>query len=157
MVKVLFVCLGNICRSPTAEIVFRSLVEKAGLADSVQIDSAGTGDWNIGRPPDQRAQKAAATRGYDLSALRARKVSAADFSKFDLVIAMDRSNLVALSQICPPDKEGRLHLYLDFTPGLEGQDIPDPYYGRREGFERMLDLIETGAAHILEQKIRLSA
>lgn len=154
MVNVLFVCLGNICRSPTAEAVFRSLVEKADLADSVFVDSAGTGDWHIGKPPDRRAQMAASARGYDLSTLRARQVSTEDFDRFDLLLAMDRSNLVTLAQLCPPHAEDRLHLFLDFAPGLEGQEVPDPYYGGAAGFERMLDLIETGAQHLLNSKLK---
>lgn len=157
MVNVLFVCLGNICRSPTAEVVFRTMVERANLTESVHADSAGTGTWHLGKPPDRRAQRAAAARGYDLSPLRARKVTADDFGRFDLVLAMDRGNLIALSQLCPPGAEDRLHLFLDFTPGFEGQEVPDPYYGGRAGFERMLDLIETGAQHLLDQKVRLVA
>jgi protein-tyrosine phosphatase len=139
---VLFVCMGNICRSPTAEGVFRRAVDLAGLADAIHADSAGTGDWHVGSPPDRRAIQAARRRGYDLTALRARQVTASDFTRFDWIIAMDRSNLRTLENLRPPEFGGHLRLLLTFAPELGIEEVPDPYYGGPEGFEQVLDLIE---------------
>ncbi len=149
MVKILFVCMGNICRSPTAEGVFRELAERAGLGRTIEIDSAGTHGYHIGAPPDPRAQKAAARRGYDLSRLRARRVKDADFLRFDHILAMDGDNLASLRQACPPEERLRLGLLLDH--GRSGErDVPDPYYGGPEGFEHVLDLIEDAAAGLID-------
>ena len=156
MVKVLFVCLGNICRSPTAEGVFRKLVREAGLSDEIKIDSAGTGAWHINQPPDQRSQDAALKRGIDLSAQRARKISIHDFNDFDYLVAMDRSNISNLKKICPPDLVSRISLFLEFAPKLQRQEVPDPYQGGDEGFELVLDLIEVASqgllSHIINNK-----
>ena len=140
--RVLFVCLGNMCRSPTAEVVFRTAVRRAGFADRVEVDSAGTGDWHIGNPPDARAVAHAARRGYDLTPLRARQVSADDFEAFDWILAMDSSVLAALEAMRPPTFDGHLGLFLDVTPALNTREVPDPYATGPEGFEHALDLIE---------------
>jgi protein-tyrosine phosphatase len=149
MVAVLFVCLGNICRSATAEGVFRALMMAEGLADRIDVDSAATHDYQTGRAPDSRAQAIARKRGIDLSSQRARQVSADDFRRFDYVLAMDRANLADLRRICPPDAQARLHRFLDFSPGLEGGDVPDPYYGDQRDFALMMDLLEAGARGLL--------
>src|SRR5690554_1052508 len=148
--KVLFVCLGNICRSPTAEGVFRYHVEQAGLQERIVIDSAGTADWHIGKAPDPRTVKAAAKRGYDLSALRGRQAQAADFQRFDLILAMDNSNLANLQAIRPADARAELALYLPRV-GLEQREVPDPYYGGEEGFEQVLDLLEQASDALLNE------
>lgn len=149
MLNVLFVCLGNICRSPAAEGLFRALVAQAGFADHIAVDSAGTGGWNVGRAPDARAQAVVRSRGVDISALRARRVSTEDFRRFDYVVAMDAANVMALAAICPADAGGRLHMLLDFAPEAGRREIPDPYYGGPEAFEDMLALIEIGASGLL--------
>jgi protein-tyrosine phosphatase len=148
--RVLFVCLGNICRSPTAEGVFRELVNQKGVADQISIDSAGTGDWHIGRPADVRAAQAALSRGYDLSSLRARQAIADDFRQFDYVLAMDESNLNNLRQLAPVDFQGYLGLFLDFSQQDEYTEVPDPYYGGEQGFELVLDLIEDASEGLLQ-------
>lgn len=152
-IGVIFVCMGNICRSPTAEGVFLRHVEQAGLSDRIYVDSAGTHAYHISEPPDARAQRVAQARGYDLSPLRARRVSAEDFAKFEYVVAMDSENHRNLQQICPPGLEDRLSLFLSFAPDSEVDEVPDPYYGGVKGFDRVLDLIET-ASHGLLQDIR---
>jgi len=149
LVNVLFVCLGNICRSPSAEGVFRAYVEREGLSDHIAIDSAGTGNWHVGHSPDFRAQAAAKRRGIDLSELRARVARTEDFYRFDYVLAMDHENLSDLSRICPPGRKDRLALFLDFAPALGQRQVPDPYYGGAQGFEHMLDLIEGGSRELL--------
>tara|TARA_R110001592_G_scaffold6774_6_gene36766 strand:- start:48872 stop:49357 length:486 start_codon:yes stop_codon:yes gene_type:complete len=147
--KVLFVCLGNICRSPTAHGVFQKLVSDAGLQDSIQIDSAGTGDWHIGHSPDERTQRAASKRGYDLSMLRARQVTVADFEDFDYVLAMDKSNLKDLRAMAG-DKTGcHVSLFLDFAESSWKREVPDPYYGGEDGFETVLELVEDAARGLL--------
>jgi protein-tyrosine phosphatase len=151
---VLFVCLGNICRSPTAEAVFRHRAARHGLADRWLIDSAGTGDYQIGEPPDVRAIQHARARGYDLGARRARQVSTDDFERFDWILAMDRSNLFALDALRPSAYRGHLGLLLDFAPELGVRDVPDPYEGGAQGFERVLDLIEPACEGLIA---RLSA
>jgi protein-tyrosine phosphatase len=149
MVAVLFVCLGNICRSVTAEGVFQTLMRAEGLADRIVVESAATHDYQIGRAPDPRAQTIARERGIDISSQRARQVSADDFRRFDYVLAMDAANLADLRRICPPDAQARLHRFLDFSPGLEGSDVPDPYYGDRRDFTLMMDLLEAGTRGLL--------
>ncbi|HSH30622.1 MAG TPA: low molecular weight protein-tyrosine-phosphatase [Thiohalobacter sp.] len=153
-VRILFVCMGNICRSPTAQGVFEKVVEEAGLGHRIEIHSAGTHAYHVGKPPDPRSQEAASKRGYDLSAQRARKVQVEDFIEFDYVLAMDRSNYVDLQELVLPDYEQRLKLFLEFAQELEDTDVPDPYYGGKQGFERVLDLIEA-ASHGLLEHIRI--
>jgi protein-tyrosine phosphatase len=147
--KVLFVCLGNICRSPTAEGVFRRLVERAGMAEQIVIDSAGTAAWHIGKAPDARATAAAALRGYDLSDLRGRQVSAADFVAFDYILAMDEANLANLLEECPPEYRAKVRLFLSFSRRWQGQEVPDPYYGGTDGFDHVLDMVEDAAEGVL--------
>ena len=149
MTKVLFVCMGNICRSPTAEGVFSHKVEQNDLQDQISIDSAGTHAYHVGNPPDQRAQDAALKRDIDLSQQRARRVSADDFSKFDYVIAMDESNMDDLLSICPEGFEDRVHLFLAFSDSEENE-VPDPYYGQGRGFEIVLNLVEDASEGLLE-------
>ncbi|QEY58298.1 low molecular weight phosphotyrosine protein phosphatase [Pseudomonas sp. C27(2019)] len=153
--KVLFVCLGNICRSPTAEGIFRQYVEKAGLSDKITMDSAGTSDWHIGKTPDPRTQAAAAVRGYDLSTLRGRQAVPADFAKFDLILAMDNSNLSNLQAIQPANSKAELALYLPRF-GISPDEVPDPYYGGEDGFELVLDMLEQASQVLLDEiKARL--
>ncbi len=149
-VKVLFVCMGNICRSPTAQGVFEKLVSEHALAERIVIDSAGTHAYHIGEVPDARASAAAMRRGIDLSPQRARRVSPADFEQFDYVLAMDTSNYADLSDLCSPEQSPKLQLFLEFAsvPGIK--EVPDPYYGGATGFERVLDLIEEASAGLLE-------
>jgi protein-tyrosine phosphatase len=141
--------MGNICRSPTAHGVFASQVEAAGLMEQVRIDSAGTGAWHVGEPPDVRATAAAMQRGYDLSPIRARQVTPADFERFDYILAMDRSNLMHLESLCPSDYPGHLGLFLAFHPGTSIAEVPDPYYGGDQGFEEVLDLVECAGDGLL--------
>lgn len=153
--RVLFVCLGNICRSPTAEGVLRHQLTLASLADQVEVASAGTGDWHVGKPPDSRTQRAALLRGYDLSAQRAQQVSAQDFSRYDLILAMDNSNLGHLKALQSTAGSAELDLFLRRYDG-EVDEVPDPYYGGEEGFDRVLDLIEVACRGlIVELKGRL--
>lgn len=147
--SVLFVCMGNICRSPTAEGVFLAHVKRAGLDKAVRVDSAGTHGYHVGAAPDPRAQKAAKARGYDLSGLRARRVAEADFLRHDFILAMDRDNLAMLRDACPKEERHRLSLFLDYAHGFEETEVPDPYYGGPEGFERVLDLIEDATAGLI--------
>lgn len=150
--RVLFVCLGNICRSPTAHGVFAYLVRQQKLEQLISIDSAGTGEWHIGKTPDKRSSAAALQRGYDLSVLRARQVNAADFQRFDYILAMDRQNLRDLQQVQPVNFAGELALFLSY--GDSGElEVPDPYYGNGEGFERVLDLVENASQHFLQTLI----
>jgi protein-tyrosine phosphatase len=148
---VLFVCLGNICRSPTAEGVFRGALDRAGLASRVRVDSAGTGDWHVGQPPDRRAIAAARERGYDLSALRGRQVTRADFDEFHWILAMDRANLGVLQRLRPPGYAGHLGLFLELAPQLGRAEVPDPYYGGADEFGNVLDLIEEASAALLRR------
>ena len=149
MRAVLFVCSGNICRSPTAEGVFRRLVREAGLDGSIRVDSAATHDYHVGEPPDERARQHALRRGYDLSALRARRVALRDFEEFDLIVAMDRSHLRILQRLCSRESRHKLRLIMDFAPDLGTDEVPDPYYGDADQFEQMLDLVEAAARGLL--------
>jgi protein-tyrosine phosphatase len=146
---VLFVCMGNICRSPTAEGVFREHARRAGLLDDILIESAGVGDWHVGQPPDRRAILHARRRGYDLEALRARQVQRDDFTRFDWILAMDLRNLRELRAMQPPDYAGYLGLLLDFAPELGVREVPDPYFGAPEGFETVLELSERACVALL--------
>jgi protein-tyrosine phosphatase len=148
---VLFVCTGNICRSPTAEGVFRKLARQAGLLDALRIDSAGTHDYHVGAAPDPRAQAAARRRGYDLSKLRARMIEREDFDRFDFILAMDQDHLRILNRLQPQDYAGHLGLMLEFAPQLALRDVPDPYYGGPDAFEEVLDLVESASQGLLAQ------
>lgn len=149
-VSVLFVCLGNICRSPLAEGVFRHRVEAEGLSGSITCDSAGTGGWHQGEAPDPRSIKVAADHGIDLSVQRARQVRTSDFSDFDLVIGLDRSNVANLLRIAPQAKRARVHLFAQLAHGSE-TDVPDPYYGGREDFERVYHMVSEGCRSLVER------
>ena len=148
-IGVIFICMGNICRSPTAEAVFRARVEAAGLTDSIRIDSAGTHDYHIGESPDPRTREAASKRGYDMASLRGRQVGAEDFSRFDYVLAMDENNLAILERLRPRDAASHLGLFLDFAERHTEREVPDPYYGGESGFERVLDMVEDAAEGLL--------
>jgi protein-tyrosine phosphatase len=148
-VKVLFICMGNICRSPTAEAVFRRYVEEEGLAERFLIDSAGTHDYHIDDVPDARTQRAARQRGYDMSQLRGRQVTTEDFSNFDYLLAMDEANLEILRDLRPRDAQSHLGLFLEFAGQHTEREVPDPYFGGADGFERVLDMVEDAAAGLL--------
>jgi protein-tyrosine phosphatase len=141
--SILFVCTGNICRSPTAEAVFRSLSRQQGL--ELRIESAGLGDWHVGGPPDERAQHHAKQRGYDLSAQRARQVSLRDFEEFDMILAMDRSHLRSLQAMAPQRHHAKIRLF------VQDRDVPDPYYGGPAGFEKVLDLVEAQCRRLVQE------
>lgn len=147
--SVLFVCTGNICRSPTAEAVLRDLAAKAGV--DLHIESAGIGDWHIGQPPDERAQHHARERGYDLSAQRARQVRKRDFEEFDVIVAMDRGHLEVLHEHCPRQHVDKLRML------VKGQDVPDPYHSGPEGFERVLDMVEAACGGLLHEMKTLTS
>ncbi len=151
MIKVLFVCLGNICRSPLAEGVFRELVAGQGLAARIATDSCGTQGYHVGEAPDRRARAAALERGVDIGDLRARTVKVEDFAEFDYVLAMDRANQRAVEALRPPGAAARIALFLDYAPELGVREVPDPYYGGDEGFERVLDMVEAGARGLLAE------
>lgn len=147
MKRILFVCLGNICRSPTGEGVLKAKARERGL--HLTIESAGTGAWHVGNPPDGRMTAAAKRRGYDLSTQRARQVDLSDFYEFDMILAMDRQNLADLLSMAPPNLEADIRLFLDFAD-TEESETPDPYYGGASGFEHVIDLIEIGADGLLD-------
>ncbi len=153
--RVLFVCLGNICRSPTAEGVLRTLAAREAPELPLEVDSAGTAGYHVGEPPDPRMRRAAARRGYDLGGLRARVVEPGDFERFDLILAMDQDNLQVLRRRAPAQARERLRLFLEFAPESATAEVPDPYYGGAKGFEEVLDLVESAArgllAHLREQ------
>ncbi len=148
-VKVLFVCMGNICRSPTAHGMFESIVNKEGLSDSFEIDSAGTHAYHIGKQPDSRAQATAKGRGLDLSYIRARQVDKADFEHYDYILAMDNDNYVLLDQACASEYKDKLHMFLDFAPESSLHEVPDPYYGGSRGFENVFDMVEEASKGLL--------
>jgi len=152
--RILFVCMGNICRSPTAEGVFRRLVQERAPHLSLEIDSAGTHDYHVGEPPDSRAVAAAARRGIDLRGLRARQVSDEDFGHFDLIVAMDRLNHSMLVERAPQESHERIRLFMEFAAGNDREDVPDPYYGGPLGFEQVLDLAEEAAAGLLDEVLK---
>jgi protein-tyrosine phosphatase len=151
---VIFVCTGNICRSPTAHGVFRQRVRDAGLDAQVRVDSAGTQGYHVGDPPDARSQAHARTRGYELADLRARQLAAVDFAQADLLLVMDEDNLRVAQARCPAEHRARLHRFTEFCRVHRSRDVPDPYYGGADGFERVLDLVEDGCdgllAHVRE-------
>ena len=148
---VLFVCTGNICRSPTAEGVFRHLARDRGVLGRLRVDSAGTHDYHVGEAPDARSVEHAARRGYDLAPLRARQVCGADFREFDRILAMDRGHLRQLKAMAPAGSLARVAMFLDHSEGWRGLDVPDPYYGGSRGFEDVLDMVEEASARLLEE------
>ena len=157
-VSVLFVCMGNICRSPTAEAVFRARVEAVGLAARIGIDSAGTHAYHVGNPPDARARETAAGRGISMDGQRARRVREEDFARFDFVVAMDDDNLAILERLRPDEARAELSLMLEHHPDAPGREVPDPYYGGAQGFEHVFDLVEAAAEGLLDRvRARLEA
>ena len=148
--SVLFVCMGNICRSPTAHAVFDRLVEEAGLAERILIDSAGTHAYHVGNPPDERAMQAALTRQYRMDHLTARQVSNEDIARFDYVLAMDRANLEILHSLAGEALRHKPQLFMSYAPDYGIEEVPDPYYGGSRGFEQVLDMVEAAAGNLLE-------
>ncbi|MDD5035868.1 MAG: low molecular weight phosphotyrosine protein phosphatase [Methylococcaceae bacterium] len=148
-ISVLFVCMGNICRSPTAEGVFRKLVQAEGLEPWFHVDSAGTHAYHVDNPPDERARTAALARGIDLAPLRARQVNLRDFETFDHILAMDKHNLDTLMFTCPRTHAHKVRLFLDYAPELNLAEVPDPYYGGKDGFEQVLDMVERASQGVL--------
>ena len=149
-INVLFVCMGNICRSPMAQGVFARDVNAAGFAEAVRIDSAGTHAFHVGKPPDERGRKAVQKRRVDIDTLEARRIEMADFADFDYILAMDRQNLDMLRYLCPPERRHALHLFSEFSPGLKNREIPDPYHGEERDFEEVLDMIELASGGLVE-------
>jgi protein-tyrosine phosphatase len=149
--RLLFVCLGNICRSPMAEGAFRRVAAEEGVLDRFEIDSAGLGDWHIGQAPDDRAQKAAGQRGIDISGQSARQIAREDFAHFDLLLAMDGSNYDDLAELAPRNAKHKIRRFLDFAPTAGTKDVPDPFFGEAEGFDHALDLIEEAARGLLAE------
>lgn len=154
--SVLFVCMGNICRSPTAHGVFRHKVREQGLSGAVEVDSAGTHNFHPNSPPDERSQAHAGKRGYDLSDLRARQIQDSDFEKFDLILVMDLDNLALLQEQCPPTHQHKVRRLTEFCVQFDSAVVPDPYYGGTGGFEHVLDLVEDACNGLL-QHVRLQA
>jgi len=152
--RILFVCMGNICRSPTAEGVFRRVVSERAPELELEIDSAGTHDYHLGEPPDRRARAAALRRGIDLSSLRARRIEPRDFERFDLILAMDRDNLALLRREAPAAYHYRIRLLMEFAADATASEVPDPYYGGATGFEQVLDLMEEAAEGLLAEVLR---
>lgn len=150
MLRILFVCMGNICRSPTAEAVFRYALAQHGLADRVEADSAGTEAYHVGEPPDSRARQAAQKRGYDMSTIQARQITIQDFGRFDFVLAMDRRVFAELRRLCPPECVDRLQPYMTYASRHAEEEVPDPYYAGAQGFEHVLDLIEDATAGLID-------
>ena len=150
-VSICFVCLGNICRSPTAEIVMRALVDEAGLADRIRVSSAGTGDWHVGNGADERMASVLVDQGYDVSAHHARQFQRDWFADHDLVVAMDRSNARDLRRLAPPGEEGKVRLLTSYDPEATDEDVPDPYYGGPDGFVDVLAIVERGCRGLLDE------
>lgn len=150
MTRILFVCMGNICRSPTAEAVVRHVIKNKGLESIIEVDSAGTHDYHLGEAPDPRAQRVALKRGIDLSGLRARRVEPADFERFDLLLAMDRENLAILRRACPPEYRVKLGLFMKYAAQFDAEEVPDPYFGGERGFDLVLDMAEDAARGLIE-------
>lgn len=148
--RVLLVCMGNICRSPTAEVVLRHMIKINGLGDKVEVDSAGTHGYHVGEAPDSRTQRAASVRGYNLSQLRARKVALQDLDYFDLILAMDHSNLDNLQRMAMPEQLPKIQLLMDYARNFEDDEVPDPYYGLGHGFDLVLDMVEDAAKGVVE-------
>jgi protein-tyrosine phosphatase len=149
--SILFVCLGNICRSPIAEGIFRHVSQKTGILDSMTIDSAGLGSWHVGQPPDQRAQDALSGRGIDISNLRARQVTDEDFERFDLILAMDKANRKGLLKLAPKAAQDKIRLFMDYAPNITVQEIPDPFFGGKEGFDYVVQLVESASRGLLRR------
>lgn len=149
--RVLLVCMGNICRSPTAEGVLRYFVKINKLGDKVEVDSAGTHGYHVGEAPDSRTQRAAAVRGYNLSQLRARKVARQDLDYFDLILAMDKSNLDNLKRMATPEQQERMQLFMSYARNFDDDEVPDPYYGLGHGFDLVLDMVEDASLGLLEE------
>lgn len=149
--RVLMVCMGNICRSPTAEVVLRNFIKINGLGDKVEVDSAGTHGYHVGEAPDPRTQRAALIRGYDMSQLRARKVAHQDLDYFDLILAMDKSNLDNLQRIALPEQLPKIQLFMDYSTNFDEQEVPDPYYGLGYGFDLVIDMVEDAAAGLAQE------
>ncbi len=149
--RVVLVCMGNICRSPTAEGVLRYFIKINKLGDKVEVDSAGTHGYHVGEAPDSRTQRAAAVRGYNLSQLRARKVARQDLDYFDLILAMDKSNLDNLRRMATPEQQERMHLFMDYARNFDDDEVPDPYYGLGHGFDLVLDMVEDASLGLLEE------
>ncbi len=149
-IKVLFVCMGNICRSPTAHGLLEALVERKGLADAIEVDSAGTHAYHQGKAPDQRSQNTAQNRGLDISQQRARKAQSDDFVQYDYILAMDQENYHALCAICPEGMEEKLQLLMDYAAHLKMREVPDPYCGGPQGFEKVFDMVEAAVEGLLE-------
>jgi protein-tyrosine phosphatase len=152
--RLLFVCLGNICRSPMAEGAFRHVAAEQGVLDRFEIDSAGLGSWHVGQAPDHRAQKAADQRGIDISGQSARQIRSSDFTSFDLLLAMDGSNYGELVQLAPKGERHKIRRFLDFAPYAGTKDVPDPFFGEAEGFDSALDLIDEAARGLLAELLR---
>jgi protein-tyrosine phosphatase len=149
--RVLLVCMGNICRSPTAEGVLRLFIKNNNLSDNVEVDSAGTHGYHVGESPDGRTQRAAALRGYDLSQQRARKVARQDLDYFDLILAMDKTNLDNLQRLATPDQQKKLKLFMDYAKNYDDDEVPDPYYGLGHGFDLVVDMVEDAAQGLIDE------
>lgn len=148
--RILLVCMGNICRSPTAEGVLRQFIRNHNLGTQVEVDSAGTHGYHVGEAPDSRTQRAASARGYDLSQLRSRKVARQDLDYFDLILAMDESNLDNLMRLADPEQRGKIRLFMDYAKNFDDKEVPDPYYGLGHGFDLVLDMVEDAAQGLIE-------
>lgn len=148
--RILLVCMGNICRSPTAEGVLRQFIRDHNLGTQVEVDSAGTHGYHVGEAPDSRTQRAAAVRGYDLSQLRSRKVARQDLDYFDLILAMDESNLDNLMRLADPEQRGKIRLFMDYAKNFDDKEVPDPYYGLGHGFDLVLDMVEDASLGLIE-------
>lgn len=154
--RVLLVCMGNICRSPTAEVVLRNIIKNNNLGSKVEVDSAGTHGYHVGEAPDSRTQRAAAVRGYNLTQLRARKVARQDLDYFDLILAMDKSNLDNLWRMATPEQKERIKLFMDYSKNFDDDEVPDPYYGLGHGFDLVLDMVEDAAQGLVDEiKLKL--